>query len=171
MRYVCALAALLSFSVLMPAKPPVPRPAEPFSFSDSDGKTVSLTKFQGKVVLIQFLITNCSHCQALSQVLTKLQAEYGPHGFQAVGVAINDATPAMVRSYVADHQLGIPVGFAPHDQAVRYLGVSVVERMGVPQVLVIDRQGVVRAQSDALGTPDLQDETYLRRLIGDLLKH
>jgi hypothetical protein len=28
----------------------------------------------------------------------------------------------------------------------------------------------VQAQSDPLGTPDLQNETYLRKLIGDLLK-
>jgi hypothetical protein len=28
----------------------------------------------------------------------------------------------------------------------------------------------VRAQSDAQGTPDLQNETYLRKMIGDLLK-
>jgi len=170
MRYVCLLAVLLGFSALLPAKPPVPRPAKEFSCPDADGKTISLAKFKGKVVLIQFLITGCSHCQALSQVLTKLQAEYGPQGFQAFGVAINDATPDMVRSYVKDHQLGIPVGYAPHDQATGYLGLSVLERLAVPQVMIIDRHGIVQAQSDAQGTPQLQDETYLRGLIGDLLK-
>jgi peroxiredoxin len=164
------LATLLGLSVLLPAKPPVPRPAKEFSCPDPDGKAISLSKFKGKVVLIQFLITNCSHCQALSRVLTTLQAEYGPQGFQAFGVAINEATPEMVRSYVTDHQIGIPVGFAPHDQALGYLGFSAMERIGVPQVMVIDRHGIVQAQSDALGTPDLQNETYLRKLIGDLLK-
>src|SRR5438552_14968889 len=121
MRHVL-LAVLLSFATLLPATPPVPRPAKEFSCPDPDGKPISLSKFKGKVVLIQFLITNCSHCQALSRVLTKLQAEYGPQGFQAFGVAINDATPEMVRSYVKDHELGIPVGYAPHDQATSYLG-------------------------------------------------
>jgi peroxiredoxin len=170
MRYVCLLATLLGFSVLLPAKPPVPRPAKEFSCSDPDGKVISLSKFKGKVVLIQFLITNCSHCQALSRVLTTLQAEYGPRGFQAFGVAINDATPEMVRSYVTDHQIGIPVGYAPSDQVFGYLGVSVLERLAVPQVMIIDRRGVVQAQSDPQGTPDLQNETYLRKLIGGLLK-
>jgi peroxiredoxin len=171
MRYLCLLAVMLGFSALLPAKPPVPRPAKEFTCSDANGQPISLSKYKGKVVLIQFLITNCSHCQALSKLLTKLQAEYGPQGFQAFGVAINDATPDMVRNYVKDYGLGIPVGFAPRDQAVGYLGVSEVERMGVPQVMIIDRRGVIQAQSDAQGTPDLQDETYLRRLIGDLLKH
>ena len=170
MRYVCLFAILLGFSVLLPAKPPVPRPAREFSCSDADGKKISLAAYKGKVVLIQFLITSCSHCQALSQVLTKLQVEYGPQGFQAFGVAINDATPDMVRSYVKDHQLGIPVGYAPHDQATSYLGLSVLEHLAVPQVMIIDRRGVVQAQSDPQGTPDLQNETYLRGLIGDLLR-
>jgi peroxiredoxin len=170
MRYVCLLAVMLGFSAWLPAKPPVPRPAKEFSCSDPNGQTISLSKYKGKVVLVQFLITNCSHCQALSRLLTKLQAEYGPQGFQAFGVAINDATPEMVRSYVKDHELGIPVGSAPRDQVVGYLGVSEVERLAVPQVLIVDRHGVVRAQSDAQGTPDLQNETYLRKMIGDLLK-
>jgi len=169
MRYVCLLAVVLGFSALLPAKPPVPRPAKEFSCPDADAQTISLSKFKGKVVLIQFLITDCSHCQALSKVLTKLQNEYGPQGFQAFGVAINNATAEMVRAYVSDHQLGIPVGFAPHDQALGYLGFSAMERVGVPQVMVIDRHGIIQAQSDALGTPELQNETYLRRFISDLL--
>jgi peroxiredoxin len=171
MRYVCLLAVVLGFSALLPAKPPVPRPAREFSCSDPNGKPLSLSKYKGKVVLVQFLITNCSHCQALSQVLTKLQADYGPQGFQAFGVAINDATPEMVRSYVKDHQLGIPVGLASRDEVVSYLGVSEVERLAVPQVMIVDRHGMVQAQSDAQGTPDLQNETYLRKLIADLLHH
>jgi peroxiredoxin len=170
MRYVCLLAVMLGFSAWLPAKPPVPRPAKEFSCSDPNGQTISLSKYKGKVVLVQFLITNCSHCQALSRLLTKLQGEYGPQGFQAFGVAINDASPEMVRSYVKDHELGIPVGSAPRDHVVGYLGVSEVERLAVPQVLIVDRHGVVRAQSDAQGTPDLQNETYLRKMIGDLLK-
>jgi len=170
MRYVCLLALGLAFSSLLPAKPPVPRPAAEFSCPDADGRTISLSKFKGKVVIAQFLITDCPHCQALPKVLTKLQNEFGPRGFQAFGVAINDATPEMVRSYVKDHQLDIPVGYAPHDQAIRYLGFSAVERIGVPQVMVIDRHGIVQSQSDPLGTPDLQNETYLRKLISNLLK-
>ena len=82
MRYVCSLAVMLGLCASLPAKPPVPRPAKEFSCSDADGKKISLSAYKGKVVLIQFLITGCSHCQALSQVLTKLQAEYGRKAFR-----------------------------------------------------------------------------------------
>ena len=45
-----------------------------------------------------------------------------------------------------------------------------VERFVVPQIVIIDRGGVIRAQSDFMGTSELQDEAYLRRFIGRLLE-
>ena len=35
--------------------------------------------------------------------------------------------------------------------------------------MIIDRKGVIRAQSAGQGTADLQTETYLRKLLGELL--
>jgi hypothetical protein len=37
-------------------------------------------------------------------------------------------------------------------------------------VVLIDRKGMIRAQSDAKGTPELQDATQLRPQIEALLK-
>src|ERR1700676_686236 len=142
MRYAAVLALALSiFPATLPAEAPVPRPAKEFVFSDQNGKKIALSGFKGKVVVVQFLSTTCSHCQAFSQMLTRLQSEYGPKGFQAIGVAFNEATAGMVKSYVEDHHIGIPVGFAPREAVLGYLGVSVMERMGVPQMVVIDRAG------------------------------
>jgi len=155
---------------MLPAKAPVPRPAKEFICFDQNGNKIALSNFKGKVVVVQFLITTCSHCQALSQMLTRLQAEYGPKGFQAIGVAFNEANAAMVKSYIEDHHIGIPVGYAPRDAVLEYLGVSVMDqRLTVPQVVVIDRSGQVRAQTEVAGTRKLVDESYLRGLIGDLL--
>jgi peroxiredoxin len=172
MRYADALALAVSIGpLILPAKAPVPRPAAEFVCTDQNGKPIALSSYKGKVVVVQFLITTCSHCQAFSQTLTKLQAEFGPKGFQAVGVAFNEANAAMVKSYVEDHRIGIPVGFAPHDAVIGYLGVSVLDqRLTVPQVVVIDRSGQVRAQTDTAGTRELVDESYLRGLIGKLLE-
>lgn len=43
-------------------------------------------------------------------------------------------------------------------------------RWSVPQVVVIDRKGNIRAQSPAQGDPNLQMETYMRDLLDTLLK-
>lgn len=40
----------------------------------------------------------------------------------------------------------------------------------VPQIAIIDRKGVIRAQSLASGSSELQTEAYLRKYLGELLK-
>jgi alkyl hydroperoxide reductase subunit AhpC len=127
--------------------------------------------------MMAYMFTTCPHCQALSKIITKLQNELGPRGFQALGVAFNDEvnTPnAAVNSqvtagFVSEFGVGFPMGYAPRDSVMSYLSLSDIERWAVPQVVIIDRKGVIRAQSAAQGTADLQTESYLRKYLGELL--
>ena len=45
-----------------------------------------------------------------------------------------------------------------------------MDRYSVPQEVVIDRKGMIRAQSGIDGDPKLQEENSLRALIDGLLK-
>ena len=49
-------------------------------------------------------------------------------------------------------------------------GLSVLDRWVVPQVAIIDRKGNIVAQSAATGTPELQDEAFLRNFLDKLVK-
>lgn len=169
MRSATLMAIAVSVCSIMPAAPIVPRPAGEFTYSDLKGKNHALSSLRGKVVLVQFLSTTCPHCQTMSQMLSRLQAEFGPQGFQAIGVAFNEATAEMTASYVDKHHVAIPVGVAPREAVLGYLGFSVMERVSVPQVLIIDRAGQVQEQSERAGTPQLGDEAYLREKIVRLL--
>jgi thiol-disulfide isomerase/thioredoxin len=167
-------AAVLTFSAV--ATGPVPRPAPNLDFVDANGKHMMLSSYRGRVVVIQFLLTTCSHCQAFSMVLSRMQAELGPRGFQALGVAWNamedPKVPAgqIVRDYASKYATDFPVGYDAHDPILAFLGDSVLDRLGFPQVVVVDKKGVIRAQSDFMGPSELQDEAYLRRFIGGLLE-
>jgi len=167
-------AALPAFAVM----PPVPRPAKELVVVEPSGKKTLLTSLKGKVVYIQFLFTTCPHCQHLSQVMTKVSADLAPKGLVVMGVGFDEPTgsapgtpptAAMITGYTKQYA-GFPVGMAPRDTVMSYLGISVMDRFAVPQVLIVDRKGTVRAQSDFLGTEQLQDETYVRKFLGDLLK-
>jgi len=70
---------------------------------------------------------------------------------------------------VNQFQVGFPVGFAPRASVLSYLGISEIESWVVPQIAIIDRKGVVRAQSESRGTAQLQTEDYLRKYLGELL--
>ncbi len=169
------IAAFIALALCVPAlaadKPIVPRSAREFTIVEPNGKQTLLTSLKGKVVYIQFLFTTCPHCQALSRVLDKLSGELGPQGFQALGVAFEDnAGPVQAANYVRQLGLKFPVGYASRATVESYLGLTDDVRWVVPQAVIVDRKGMIRAQSDAQGTENLQTESYLRTYLGGLLK-
>ena len=174
---IASVSVLLASTLALQAAAPVPRPTKEFTITLPSGKQNLLSSYRGKVVMLACMFTTCPHCQALSKVMTKLQGELGPRGFQALGVAFNDEvnTPnsasnsQVTASFVSQFQVGFPMGFAPRDSVLSYLGVSSLERWVVPQIAIIDRKGVIRAQSASQGTADLQTESYLRKYLGELL--
>lgn len=172
MRSITTFAAFLALAVSTLAKPPVPRKANEFDLVTPAGKHILLSNYKGKVVLFQFLYTTCPHCQHLAGELTKLQQQYGSRGLQVLGVAFNEesSNPQVVQNFVQQFNVGFPVGAASREAVQSYLGISTIERFVVPQVMIIDRKGEVVAQSDAMGTPELQDLNHLSSVVEGLLK-
>jgi peroxiredoxin len=170
MRRVCAFILLAAMAL---AIPPLPRKSPEFTIVEPGGKQSLLTAYRGKVVLLGFFATWCQHCQNTAKVFNGLQQAFGTEGFQAVGIAINKeaANDAVVREFSRQYaQGGFPIGFSTPDSALSYLGISVMERWVYPQVVLIDRKGMIRAQSDSKGTPEMQDVVGLRPQIEKLLK-
>ncbi len=159
------------------AAAPVPRPAKEFTVAPPQGQQILISSLKGKVVVVQFLFTWCPHCQAFSKVLTQLNTEYGPRGFQALGVAFNDQPDNendkiplkdKVQAYAKEYA-GFPVGVSNRTTVLNYLGISELERIGVPQIIIIDRKGVIREQSTSQGGGPLGDPAHLKPLIESLL--
>src|SRR5580692_6141949 len=109
MRSLILCSALAALGASAYAAAPIPRPAPQLEIADGSGKHL-LTSYKGKVVVVQFLLTTCPHCQRFSQLLNKLQADYGPKGFQALGAAVNEATPEMAKDYQTKYAQAFPVG-------------------------------------------------------------
>jgi thiol-disulfide isomerase/thioredoxin len=135
------------------------------TFKTPAGGVIDLTKYRGKVVSLEFLLTTCQHCQLCSRIMQKLQTEYGPKGFQALGVAVNDMN--LVPRYVLDLKLQFPVGFGGGDEAGRFLQHPPTELMRFPQLAFIDKRGIIRSQH--LGCKE-DDEKDFRARIEELLK-
>ena len=167
---VLAVTAFVALTVSAFATPPVPRKSPEFTITDPSGKQMLLSSLKGKIVVLPFMFTTCPHCQRYAQELTQLQKEFGPRGVVFLGTVFNDANGAMATQFVKEFSVGFPVGYATRDQVISYLGLSVLDRWVVPQVAIIDRKGTIVAQSAATGTPELQDEAYLRNFLDKLVK-
>ena len=152
---------------------PVPRPSKEFTVVTPQGQQILLSSLKGKVAVVQFLFTWCPHCQAFSQMLTQVNAEYGPRGFQALGVAFDDDDGKLPlkdkAAAYAKQYAGFPVGFSTRSTVLGYLGISELERIGVPEIVVLDRKGVIREQSPTQGGGPLTDPAHLRSLVESLL--
>jgi peroxiredoxin len=171
MRTPRLLLALSLISFALMAQPPMPRKAPELTIVEPSGKQTLLSSYRGKVVALAFIMTTCPHCQAECGVLTKLQGELGSKGFQPLAVAFNDNSQFLVPGFVENLHITFPVGYIKERQTVLdYLHTSDdPPGWNVPQMVLIDRKGMIVAQSAPKGSPELQEETSLRQKITDLL--
>jgi peroxiredoxin len=172
MRSIRVAAAAMACAFALRAEiPPAPRPAPEFMIKYTDGNQVPLSSFKGKVVALTFIFTTCVHCQHASQAFSKLYTEYGPRGFQPLGVAINDMANLFVDEFVKNFGINYRVGYSPLAPVLDFLGISVMERYVVPQIVWIDRKGIIRSQTSAVtGDEQMRTEPYWRSMIETLLK-
>jgi len=169
------ITLFFTLAMMLQAAAPVPRKAAELKMVDTSGGQFMLSAQKGKVVVVQFLFTWCPHCQDTAKVLSKLQSELGPQGLQVVGMAFNDevhtqdtaknnAEALKFKAYA-----NFPIGIVSRDTVLNYLGFSVLDKWGVPLMLIVDRKGNVVAQSKPAGSPELQTESSLRVMLTKLL--
>src|SRR5215471_7133865 len=169
---VSAFALLLLFIALPAvATTPLPRKSPELVITEASGKPIRLSKLTGKVVVLEFLVTNCPHCFRVAQTISKLQWEMGNRGLQSIGVAFDKGVDAQtVTNFTGKLAITYPVGYVSSDKVDAYLGRTGDERFRLPQIVVIDRKGIIRAQSQPSGEKNLEDENYLRNMLSTLLK-
>jgi thiol-disulfide isomerase/thioredoxin len=171
MRRLALSVGFLTLSVSkLIATTPVLRRSPEFTIYDSSGKTILLSSLKGKVVVLEFLFIRSPHCLRVAQILNKLQGELGPRGFQPVGIVFGmGANESEVSNLVQYFKLAYPVGYTSSDKVDNYLGRKGNEILKIPQVVVIDRIGMIRATSGTKGDPNLENENPLRDFINTLL--
>ncbi len=161
------MAALIAVALAAEAQE-LPRPALDYVITLPGGQTTSVSKYKGKVVALEFLLTTCPHCQRTAKALTQATKDFGPKGFQALGVAINDNPE--VPKFVQDFGVNYPVGTGPRDTVYSFLQHSVMSpNLMMPQLVFIDRSGMVRAQYDGTSEFFKAEDKNVRAMIEKLL--
>jgi thiol-disulfide isomerase/thioredoxin len=149
----------------------VPRQSPEFAISLDNGQQVRLSQYKGKVVVVAFILTWCTHCQAIIGYLIEDQKTYGPRGLQVVASAIDDDAAAKVPAFVKQFNPPFPVGFNNPLVAIDYLEHPHMLTPHMPILAFIDRQGVIRAQyeGDDAFLAEGPREKNLRAKIEELL--
>jgi len=148
----------------------VPRKAPELVINMPKAGQTLLSQYRGKVVVCEFLYTTCPHCQHASQLMSKLQTEYGPRGMQALGVAFNDMSQMLVPDFIRDFKVNYPVGYNTREAVHTFLQNDPNHAMHVPQIVFIDRKGTIRHQSLPQNDGNTATEGFMRQMIETLLK-
>ena len=109
--------------------------APDFELTSLDGKPVKLSDYRGQAVLVNFWATWCGPCKIEIPWFVDLQKQYGPQGFQVIGISMDDdAGP--VKKFYEEFKIDYPVAVGDDKLADKFGGI-----LGLPVNFVIDRDG------------------------------
>lgn len=85
--------------------------APAIALKDLTGKTVKLSDFKGKVVLLNFWATWCVPCAAEIPELIKWQNDYRDKGLQVIGITYPPTSVGKVHRFTRTYKINYPVLF------------------------------------------------------------
>ena len=100
----------------------------------------SLRELRGQAVVLEFWATWCATCRDAMPRMEKLRAAFRDR--PVVFLSVTAEERAAVEAYLREHPVTGWVGLDPGQALARALGAT-----GVPQIFLIDPQGLVRLQT------------------------
>jgi len=125
-----------------------------FALKDADGKTVRLSDYKGKVVLLDFWATWCGPCRIEIPWFIDIERKDKDKGFEVLGVSMDENGWEDVKPFLAAMKVNYRVVIGDDDISKAYGGVE-----DLPTTFLIDRQGKIAAIHIGLdsGRKDYED--------------
>jgi thiol-disulfide isomerase/thioredoxin len=134
--------------------------APDFTLQSLEGKTVRLSDFRGKPVVLNFWATWCAPCKIEMPWFVDLQKQYGPAGVQFLGVAMDDASTKDIAEFAQSMNVNYPILIGKESVGDDYGGVQFL-----PETFYIDRNGKVVDKAFGLkGRGDIEDD--IKKILG-----
>ena len=114
-------------------------PAPEFTFLNEKGKTVSINKLKGKIIVLDFWASWGGHCRREIPNIKKYYAEYKTKGVQFLSVSIDAKKDDWTKALKEEQMLWMQ-GWTPDS------GKSVLKTYqfnGIPFIILIDKEGKI----------------------------
>ena len=114
------------------------QPAPDFALKDANGRTVRLSDYRGKVVLLNFWATWCGPCKMEIPWFMELEKEHKSRGFAVLGVSMDEGGWDAVKPFVEQVKVNYRILLGNDSVAMLYGGVN-----SLPTSFLIDRNGKI----------------------------
>lgn len=122
--------------------------------NDLHGKSVRLSDYKGKIVVLNFWATWCSTCRKELSEFVAMKQQFESKGVVIIGVAMDRDNVADVKAIVRQYFVNFPTVIATSSM-LRDYGVA-----STPQTFIINRNGIVVFKHDGA----LSRETLKQRI-------
>lgn len=134
--------------------------APDFTLQSLDGKTVRLSDFHGKPVVLNFWATWCGPCKIEMPWFVDFQKQYAGAGVQFLGVAMDDASTKDIAEFAQSMKVNYPILIGKESVGDAYGGVQFL-----PETFYIDRSGKIVDKAFGLkGRGEIEDD--IKKIVG-----
>jgi peroxiredoxin len=121
------------------------RRAPSFALPDSQQKYHDILDYRGKVLVLEFMTTACPHCQETAKILEQVKAKYRDK-ITILHVVNPPDNLQSVANFVGKTKSTSPFLFDSGQVTASYVMATAQNpSVDVPQLFIIDPQGVIRA--------------------------
>ena len=135
----------LTLAVALPATAPAdlaPRgsrkPLPEVALTNSKGRSINLSAYKGRVVLLDFWATWCTGCKEEIPWFMEFQDKYNKTGLTVVGASLDDDGWKSVKPFLQEHKINYRIVIGTFESAKQF-GVD----KGMPVSVLIDRTGKI----------------------------
>jgi thiol-disulfide isomerase/thioredoxin len=135
---------VLAVLMLLVAAPAAAETLPPFSFADAQGRSLTLSDFAGRVVLLDFWASWCAPCVAEIPALDRLQRKYRAQGLAVVAVSIDKAGLPKVQLFRKLHGVTDLDTYLDDER----IAAEAIGLRHIPASFLIGREGQILARFD-----------------------
>lgn len=155
---------------LFAASLPISRRAPGFSLPDVDLKQHDLQDYRGKVVLMDFMRTDCPKCVELTPMLEQLKAKFGSE-VVVLSVVTAPDNQATMKRYIAEKKVTGPMLYDCGQMTASYLQVTPKNpTVHFPRLMIVDKEGIIRRDLDIDADSSLFNVEALAGLVEPIVK-
>lgn len=159
MKRIFATALFCFAFAFQPSESEINIPALDFKGKTAEGKTIKLSDYKGKVVLLNFWASWCEPCKKELPFLAKLHEKLKPAGFEMITINLDIEVEKMQKFLTEQNmQPEFPVIFDQENSLPRLYDVE-----AMPTSVLIDKQGIIRYRQSEFKL------SYMPKILGEII--